>query len=311
MPNHHWTEKDIPDLTGKTAVITGANSGLGYHATLELARKGAHVIMACRSTAKSKEAYDYILKEIPLASLEIMTLDLASLASIRAFSEAFHKKHSRLDILVNNAGVMGIPRVETADGFEMQFGTNHLGHFALTGLLLDVVCVTPESRIVMVSSLMHQFGAMNFDDLMGERRYKRWDAYSQSKLANLLFAYELQRKLGEQQSSTRSIAAHPGYAATHLQFVHAEMQGSALDRWFNQFANTVFAQSGAQGALPELYAATAPQAEGGSFIGPDGRGGSRGYPTTVKSNARSYDLASAQKLWQVSEELTGVKYQFK
>lgn len=308
MPTHPWTEKDIPDLTGKTAVVTGANSGVGYHAALEMARKGAHVIMACRNPAKAREAHNYILKETPQASLEIMIIDLASLASIKAFSEAFHEKHSRLDMLVNNAGVMGIPRVETADGFEMQFGTNHLGHFALTGLLFDILCGTPESRIVTVSSLMHQFGVINFDDLMGERRYKRWDAYSQSKLANLLFAYELQRKLLECQSTTSSMGAHPGYAATHLQFVHAEMQGSALDRWFNQITNAVLAQSGARGALPELYAATAPLVEGGSFIGPDRWGGTRGYPITVKSNPRSYDPVAAQNLWQVSEELTGVKF---
>ena len=308
MSNHPWTEKDIPDLSGKTAVITGANSGLGYHAALELARKGAHVIMACRTVAKAQAAYDQILKEVPNASLEIMPLDLASLASIRAFSEVMHQKFSRLDILINNAGVMGIPRVLTADGFEMQFGTNHLGHFALTGLLLDIIRETPGSRIVTVSSLMHQFGVINFDDLMGERRYKRWDAYSQSKLANLLFAYELQRKLQENHSTTRSIGAHPGYAATNLQFAYAEMRKSALDRWFNQLGNNLLAQSAAQGALNELYAATAPQAEGGSFIGPDGRGGSRGYPKPVKSTARSYDLDTAHKLWQVSEELTGVKY---
>lgn len=308
MSNHPWTEKDIPDLTGKTAVITGANSGLGYHAALELARKGAHVIMACRTAVKAQEAYDHILMEVPRASLEIMTLDLASLASIHAFSDAMHQKFSRLDILINNAGVMGIPRVLTADGFEMQFGTNHLGHFALTGLLLDIINSTPESRIVTVSSLMHLFGVINFDDLMGERNYKRWDAYSQSKLANVLFAYELQRKLADSNSTTRSIAAHPGYAATHLQFVHAEMKKSVLDRWFNQLGNFLMAQSGAQGALNELYAATAPKAQGGTFIGPDGRGGSRGYPKPVKSSARSYDLATARRLWQVSEELTGVKY---
>ncbi|HEX7557221.1 MAG TPA: oxidoreductase [Leptolinea sp.] len=310
MPDQHWTEKDIPDLTGKTAVVTGANSGLGYHATLELARKGAHVIMACRTPLKAQAAFNQIIKDIPDASLEIISLDLSSLASIRAFSETFHARFSGLNILINNAGIMAVPQVLTADGFEMQFGTNHLGHFALTGLLLDVLLAIPQSRIVTTSSLMHQFGVMNFNDLIVQRRYKRWDAYSQSKLANLLFAYELQRKLLEHKSTTRSIAAHPGYAATNLQFVHAEMQGSALDRWFNQVANNIFAQSGAQGALPELYAATAPQAEGGSFIGPDGWGGSRGYPKAVKSIARSYDLADAQKLWQVSEELTGVKYRF-
>jgi NAD(P)-dependent dehydrogenase (short-subunit alcohol dehydrogenase family) len=308
MGNHPWNTNDIPSLTGKTALVTGANSGLGYHATLELARKGAHVVMACRTPARAQAAFDQILAAVPGASLEIMPLDLSSLASIRSFVDTFRQKYSQLHIQINNAGVMGIPRSHTADGFEMQFGTNHLGHFALTGLLLSMVCATPQSRIVTVSSMMHQFGVVHFDDLMGERHYDAWAAYSQSKLANLLFAYELQRKLTARQSATLSIGAHPGYAATHLQFVSAEMQGSNLQRWFNQLGNSLFAQSAAQGALSELYAATAPEVEGGTYIGPDGIGGLRGYPKVVKSNARSYDQAVAQKLWQVSEELTGVTY---
>lgn len=308
MTNHPWTANDIPTLEGKIALVTGANSGLGYHASLELARKGAHVIMACRTAARAQMAFNQILIEILQASLEVMPLDLASLASIHAFVEAFRSKHSQLHIQINNAGVMGIPRRQTADGFEMQFGTNHLGHFALTGLLLNTVCSTPGSRIVTVSSMMHQLGVIQFDDLMGEHQYDNWRAYSQSKLANLLFAYELQRKLAAQPSTTRSIAAHPGYSATHLQLVSAEMQSSSLQKWLNQTANTLFAQSAAQGALSELYAATAPQVEGGTYIGPDGWGGSRGYPTVVKSNARSHDQVVAQKLWQISEQLSGIIY---
>lgn len=306
MNNHVWTEIDIPDLTGKTAIVTGANSGLGYHVALEMARKGAHVVMACRSKNRAREAMDLMLKEIPNASLEIMLLDLASRESIRAFSEAIKEKYSSLNILINNAGIMGIPRTLTTDGFEMQFGTNHLGHFALTGLLFDMIRGTPGSRVVTVSSLMHQFGVMNFNDLMGEKSYKRWTAYSQSKLANLLFAYELQRKFENINADSISLGAHPGYAATNLQFAYAKMKSSVLDRWFNNLANKVLAQSSAQGALPELFAATAPQAEGGTFIGPDR--GSRGFPKVVRSNTRSYDIESARKLWQVSETLTGIHY---
>jgi NAD(P)-dependent dehydrogenase (short-subunit alcohol dehydrogenase family) len=308
MPHHRWTTKDIPNLKGKTAMVTGANIGLGYHAALELARKGSHVIMACRTVSRALAALDQILAEVPGASLELTTLDLASLASIHSFAGTFQSKYSQLHILINNAGVMDIPRRRTADGFEMQFGTNHLGHFALTGLLLKTICETPGSRIVTVSSMMHQAGVIDFDDLMGEHRYDSWGAYSQSKLANLLFAYELQRKLDERKSSALSLAAHPGYAATHLQFVGAEMRSSVVQRWMMRTGNFLFAQSAAQGALPELYAATAPQVEGGAYIGPDGWGGSRGYPTVVRSNARSHNRAVAQRLWQISEQLTGVIY---
>jgi NAD(P)-dependent dehydrogenase (short-subunit alcohol dehydrogenase family) len=240
--------------------------------------------------------------------VEIIPLDLDSLASIKAFAAIFRQKYSQLHILVNNAGIMAIPHRQTADGFEMQFGTNHLGHFALTGLLLDTICRTPESRIVTVSSLMHQFGRMDFDDLMGQKKYDPWKAYSQSKLANLLFAHELHRKLLARQAPARSLGAHPGYSATHLQFVSAEMEGSSLKKWVNGAANTLFAQSAAQGALPQLYAATSPQAEGGAFIGPDGWGGARGYPAVVKPNPKANDLAAAQKLWQLSEQLTGIVY---
>ena len=246
MAHKPWTTEDIPNLSGKTALVTGANSGLGYHASLELARKGAHVIMACRTPARAKQAYDQILLEAPDASLEVMILDLASLASIRAFVAAFQEKHSRLDIQINNAGVMAIPRKMTADGFEMQFGTNHLGHFALTGLLFKTTAGTTGSRIVTVSSMMHLTGVIHFDDLMGEKRYNPWLAYGQSKLANLLFAYELQRRLAAKGYGAISLAAHPGYASTHLQFVSGEMQGSAWAKMQNQVANALLAQPAAQ-----------------------------------------------------------------
>jgi NAD(P)-dependent dehydrogenase (short-subunit alcohol dehydrogenase family) len=308
VKNSRWTAKYIPSLKGKIALVTGANSGLGYHTSLELARRGACVIMACRSEARARSAWNQIQGEVAGADVIVMTLDLASLTSIRAFAETVQKKFTRLDILINNAGIMGIPHQITADGFEVQFGVNHLGHYALTGLLLRLLNATPESRVVTVSSMMHQFGVVDFDDLMGEKAYRPWRAYSQSKLANLLFSYELQRRLSAQHSATRSIGAHPGYAATHLQLVSAEMKGSNLERRFNQLLNTLLAQPAGQGALPELFAATAPQVPGGAYIGPGGLGGSRGYPKLVKSSARSYDLAAAHQLWQVSQELTGVVY---
>ncbi|MCE1253545.1 MAG: oxidoreductase [Anaerolineae bacterium] len=306
MSDTRWTAKNIPSLEGKIALVTGANSGLGYYATLEMARKGALLIMGCRTKQRAEQAYQQMKAEIPHAKIIIMTLDLSSLESITRFAEAVKTQFTRLDILINNAGVMGIPRRETQDGFEMQFGTNHLGHFALTAHLYPLINSTPDSRIVTVSSMMHQLGHMNFEDLMGQKSYDAWAAYSQSKLANLLFAYELQRRLTAKSSHVLSLAAHPGYAATHLQFVSAEMQGSAFWGWINQTANTLFAQPAWQGALPELYAATASQVKGGSFIGPDGQGGSRGYPKVVKSNARSYNEADARRLWEISEQLTEI-----
>lgn len=308
MKNQQWTTSDIPSLHGKIALVTGANSGLGYYASRALAHKGAHVIMASRSKERAQSALNQISNEIPKASIEFMVLDLSSMSSIHAFAGEVQQKFTQLDILINNAGVMGIPRRTTADGFEMQFGTNHLGHFALTGLMLNTLQSAPAGRVVNVSSMLHRSGKMNFDDLMGEKLYDPWGAYAQSKLANLLFSYELQRRLSAKKSAVISIAAHPGYASTNLQLVSAEMKGSKMERGLMQLANTLFAQPAEQGALPELFAATAPYAQAGSFIGPDGWGGSRGFPVAVQSSERSYDLDSAQKLWQVSEELTGVSF---
>jgi NAD(P)-dependent dehydrogenase (short-subunit alcohol dehydrogenase family) len=238
----------------------------------------------------------------------MMLLDLADLSSVHRFAETFAQRHSTLSALVNNAGVMGIPYRQTVDGLEMQFGTNHLGHFALTGLLLPLLTATPQARVVTVSSMMHIFGKINFDDLNGAKKYDPWAAYSQSKLANLLFAYELQRRLANASVSTISLGCHPGYAATNLQFVAAQMNRSHLQEIQNRLANMLLAQSAAMGALPELYAATASNVAGGEYIGPLGLGKMRGYPGVVRSSARSYDVATAQKLWRVSEELTDVRY---
>ena len=309
-----WIEQNIPDLTGKVAVITGANSGLGFEASRVLAGKGARVVMAVRDAEKGNRAAEEIKRVVPAASLEVLSLDLANLASVRRFAEAFPAAHSRLDMLINNAGVMAIPRRVTADGFEMQLGTNHLGHFALTGLLLPLILKTPSSRIVTVSSGAHMFGKVNFDDLQSERSYSKFGVYGQSKLANLLFAYELQRKLQAAGSGasggTISVAAHPGYASTNLQAVGPQMDGSKVGERAMSAANRVLAQSAAMGALPEVYAATSPAVRGGDYIGPDGFMGQKGFPQKVGSNSRSYDQKDAARLWAVSEQLTGVGYTF-
>ena len=304
-----WIEQNIPDLTGKVAVITGANSGLGFEAAKILAAKGAHVVLAVRDAEKGKQAAEEIKRVVPAASLEVLSLDLASLASVRRFAEAFPAAHSRLDMLINNAGVMAIPRRVTADGFEMQLGTNHLGHFALTGLLLPLILKTPSSRIVTVSSGAHMFGKINFDDLQSERSYSKWGAYGQSKLANLLFAYELQRKLARLRAAARS--AWRRIPATHPPICRPwgrRWMARKLGERTMSAANRVLAQSAAMGALPEVYAATSPAVRGGDYIGPDGFMGQKGFPQKVGSNSRSYDQKDAARLWAVSEQLTGVSY---
>jgi NAD(P)-dependent dehydrogenase (short-subunit alcohol dehydrogenase family) len=303
-----WTVERIPDLSGKTILVTGGNSGIGYEAARQFARKGAHVVLACRDVQKGRAAGDAITSEHSQSSVEAMKLDLASLASVRAFAEAYQTRHETLDVLCNNAGVMALPYRRTADGFEMQFGTNHLGHFALTGLLLDVVLRTPGARVVTVSSGAHRMGRMRFEDLQWERGYWRWAAYAQSKLANLLFAYELQRRLKNAQAAVISVACHPGWAATNLQFAGPRMAGSPVMEWLAWLLNRLVAQNAEMGALPTLYAATAPGVRGGDYIGPDGLGEMRGYPTKVQSSRRSCDRKAAEHLWQISEKLTGVRY---
>ena len=298
-----WTTADIPDQSGRTAVVTGANSGIGLIAARELARKGAAVVLACRNTAKGDAATAAIRQDAPGAAVEVRALDLADLSSVHAFAEA---QDGPLDLLVNNAGVMGIPRAHTKDGFEMQFGVNHLGHFALTGLLMPQLRQAENPRVVTLSSTAHKVGRINFDDLQGERRYFRWAAYAQSKLANLLFAYELQRRADDALKST---AAHPGYAATNLQTRGPEAGGvlTRIEDAFMAVANRVVAQSDEMGALPTLYAAVE-ELPGGTYAGPDGFQEQRGHPTPVGSTSASKDREAARRLWQVSEELTGVQY---
>ncbi|HSP96406.1 MAG TPA: oxidoreductase [Candidatus Dormibacteraeota bacterium] len=303
-----WSETDIPDLSGRTIVITGANSGLGFEAALALAGKGAQVVLACRDQAKGRAAEEQIRARHPRATTALMALDLSSLADIRRFAEAARATYPRIDVLMNNAGVMALPHRQTADGFEMQFGTNHLGHFALTGLLLDHLLSSPGARVVTVSSGAHRMGRIRFDDPNWQRGYRKWPAYGQSKLANLLFAYELQRRLAAAGADTISVAAHPGYAATNLQAAGARMQGSSLLERVMDVANWLFAQNAAMGALPQLYAAVAPNVRGGEYYGPDGIGELWGHPRAVISSASSRDAEAARRLWALSEQLTAVTY---
>jgi NAD(P)-dependent dehydrogenase (short-subunit alcohol dehydrogenase family) len=287
-----WDTSDIPDQTGRTFVVTGANSGLGLIAATALGRAGARVICACRNTDKGRDAISGLT-----GALEVRPLDLADLSSVEAFADGID---SPVDVLINNAGVMGVPQGRTADGFETQFGTNHLGHFALTGRLLPRIT----DRVVTLSSAMHKIGKIGLDDLNWEhRRYQRWLAYGQSKLANLMFAYELQHRLQAAGSKLRSTAAHPGYSSTNLQS-HTE---SIQDR-FMAVGNKLMAQSAAMGALPELYAATVPDIPGGTYVGPDGFGERAGHPRPVGSTKASHDRDVQRSLWAASEQLTGVKF---
>jgi len=308
--SNRWTQNDIPDQKGRVVIVTGGNSGIGYEAGLVLAGKGAHVILAVRDVNKGEKAAQAIRERHMQAQVTVMPLDLSDLKSVRAFAQAFLAKYERLDILINNAGVMALPARKTADGFEMQFGTNHLGHFALTGLLLPALKATKDARVVTVSSGVHTSGDIHFDDLQWEKKYDRWGAYAQSKVANLLFAYELQRRLTGAGVDTISLGCHPGYAATNLQSAGPQMDGSMFSLWMMKLANALIAQSQEMGALPTLFAAVALQVNGCDYIGPTSLGGMRGYPDKVRSNDLSYDEKMAKRLWSVSEELTGVVYSF-
>lgn len=306
-----WTTADLPNLSGRTALVTGANSGLGYETALALVGCGAAVTLAVRDVAKGEQASAEMRRAFPNSTVEVGHLDLADLASVREFAAQWSQSHEDgLDLLINNAGVMAIPRRLTADGFEMQIGTNHLGHFALTGLLLPALVARPRSRVVNVSSFAHRMGRLDLDDLMGQRRYRAWGAYGQSKLANLLFTGELQRRLDRAHLSVKSMAAHPGYAHTNLQSASARMQGKSFQARMADRTNDLLAQSAAIGALPTLFAATAPGLPGDSFVGPSGFMEMRGYPQLVGRSARAADLADAAALWTASEKLTGVTYPF-
>lgn len=301
-----WTEQAMPDQSGRTILVTGANSGLGFVTSLELARKGAHVLMTARDPAKGEDALARIRAAVPNASIELRRLDLADLDQVKSFARQLIDDKVPLDILINNAGVMMPPRTLTGQGFELQFGVNHLAHFALTGLLLETLAKQPDSRVVTVSSDLHRRGHIHFDDLDGAKTYGRIAFYAQSKFANVLFALELDRRLRAAGLPLRSLLAHPGYAATNLQ----TSGPTGLLNLFMRIGNRFMAQSMEMGALPQLYAATAPQAESGQFIGPDGRNEMKGYPTLVQPIATARDPEVAAKLWTLSEQLTGVKPSF-
>jgi NAD(P)-dependent dehydrogenase (short-subunit alcohol dehydrogenase family) len=300
-----WTTEQIPDQSGRTAIVTGANSGLGLVCARELARKGASVVLACRNAEKGAVAVQEISRAAPTAQLELAALDLGSLASVQAFAERFRSTHDGFDLLFNNAGVMAPPRRVTADGFELQIGTNLLGHFALTARLIGALEGREDARVVTLSSLAHKTGRIDFDDLQSERRYNRWRAYGQSKLADLMFALELDRRLRAAGSSIKSIPAHPGYAATNLQSAAVP----TVDRLVMVLTNALLAQNADRGALPPLYAATEPGVEGGVYIGPDGIGELRGHPRPVSPNRAARDETLAARLWEVSEALTGVHFE--
>ncbi|MFM8351915.1 MAG: oxidoreductase [Actinomycetales bacterium] len=311
MANHpRWTEEDLPNLTGRQVIVTGANSGLGLCTTQALAKVGANVTMAVRDLAKGAAAREQILGQIGgSASIEVAELDLADLTSVRDFAKTWSLAHpAGLDLLINNAGIMAIPRRATADGFETQFGTNHLGHFALTALLWPALVARTYSRVVTVSSQAHRMGRMNWEDLMGERRYSSWGAYGQSKLANLLFTLGLQQRIDAAGLSILALAAHPGYASTNLQAAGPTMRGSGLGAKFVGVGNRILAQPAQMGALPTLYAATAPDLPNGAYIGPDGFLEQRGHPKVVDRSARAKDIQDANRLWTLSEELTGISF---
>jgi NAD(P)-dependent dehydrogenase (short-subunit alcohol dehydrogenase family) len=287
-----WTADDIPAQDGRTFVITGANSGIGLEAARALGAAGAHVVVACRDTSKG----DHAVAELE-GDFDVRRLDLADLSSVRAFAAELDRD---VDVLIDNAGVMAVPRGQTADGFELQLGTNHLGHFALAGLLLPRI----RDRVVTISSQAHRTGRINFGDLQFERHYQRWIAYGQSKLANLLFMMELARRLDAAGSALRSVAAHPGYSATNLQSHTQSIQDQLMG-----IANWLIAQSAAMGALPTLYAATA-DLPGAAYVGPDGLFEQRGHPKLVDMSGAAKNADAARRLWEISEELTGVRYDF-
>ena len=294
-----WTSDNVPGQQGRLAVVTGANTGLGFETAQVLAARGASVVLAVRDIEKAKRAATRIAETAPGANLMVQRLDLTSLDSIRAAADELRAEHPRIDLLINNAGVMLTPKQTTSDGFELQFGTNHLGHFALTGLLLEQMLPVPGSRAVTVSSIVHRVRArINFDDLQGERSYSRVGAYGQSKLANLMFTYELQRRLSG-AGTTIAVAAHPGLANTEL-----GRNSPAIAAFF--YARV--SQKAAIGALPILRAATDPGVLGGQYYGPGGLFGARGYPKLAASSRRSHDTAIQRRLWTVSEELTGVTF---
>ena len=306
MKSTNWTIDNIPELSGKTILVTGGNSGLGFEAVKAFALKGATVVMACRSLAKGEEAKKQLIALNPKANITVMELDLTDLKSIHSFVNQFKENHSRLDILLNNAGIMMVPYGLTKDGFENQMGTNHLGHFALTAQLLELLKTTPNSRVVNVSSMAHKSGVMDNNNLLYEngKDYSPIKAYGRSKLSNLLFTYELQRFFEKNKIDTIAVAAHPGVSDTNL-FNHA------APKWLMNLLRPLFLfmiQPASMGALPEIRAAVDADVKGGQYYGPDGKKEMKGYPVVVESTEASHNKEDARKLWELSEKLTGVKF---
>jgi len=306
MATNNWTITDIPDLTGKTVIVTGGNSGLGFESVKVFALKGARVILASRSLSKGEEAKKQILKFLPSAEIEVMELDLTDLKSIRNFATSFKKNHIRLDVLLNNAGIMMVPYGLTKDGFENQMGTNHLGPFALTGLLMEALKSTPASRVVNVSSMAHSTGKMDFTNLLYEngKDYTSVKAYSRSKLSNLLFTYELQRFFERNNINSIALAAHPGFSDTNL-------VNHLMNKWYFRILMPLIfkmSQPASMGALPLIRASVDPAAKPNEFYGPDGKRQMSGYPIVVEPKAKAYDSENARKLWEASEKLTSVIY---
>jgi NAD(P)-dependent dehydrogenase (short-subunit alcohol dehydrogenase family) len=304
MAKQGWTAAAMAPQAGKTVLVTGANSGIGFQAARELARQGADVILGVRDAAKGEAARKRILTDLPQAKVSVVPLDMASLTSIQGFAGEFVASGARLDVLVNNAGVMALPkREQTADGFERQFATNHLGHFALTGLLMPALLKAEAPRVVTVASLAHRNGKMEWDNLQGEKSYSPWGAYNMSKLANILFARELDRRAREAHSKLMSVAVHPGISVTNIAGPGSDFKS----RFMRLFGRFLF-QNDEMGALPTLYAATAAEAQGGQYIGPDGFGEAGGYPKVVQPKPQALDEQAGRRLWSVSEQLTGVVY---
>ncbi|WP_226582672.1 oxidoreductase [Halobacillus litoralis] len=306
MSLNHWGMEDIPSLKNKIAIVTGGNGGLGYEAVKAFAIKGATVIMASRSLERGEKARDSILRLYPEAAIDVMSLDLEDLNSVKEFAETFNRNYHRLDILLNNAGVMTTPYGRTKDGFELQLGINHLGHFALTSLLFDRLKATDDSRVVNISSNAHKSGKMDFDNLMFEegKGYSPMKSYGRSKLANLLFTYELQRRIEKEGLDVKSLAAHPGGAQTNLsRHIEDKLLFKILSRPLRMMT-----QSASQGALPGIRAATDPSIEGGRYLGPSGFMEMKGDPVIVKPKTEAFDVLDAEKLWEESERLTGVSF---
>jgi protochlorophyllide reductase len=310
VPSSQWTPDDIGDQTGRVALVTGANSGIGFATARALADHGAHVVLACRNPEKARWAADEMESGLDRSSIELLTLDLSDQVAVRRAAEQFLAAHARLDLLINNAGVMGAPYRQTPDGFELQMATNHLGHFALTGLLLPRLVTTGRSRVVTVSSVMHRAGRIDFDDVAGNKIGNTWASYGRSKLANLLFTAELSRRLDEAGESVMALATHPGWTRSNLIGNGAALGNRRLRAKVSHSFGSLLGQTAATGAGPTLYAATSPDVRPGQFIGPGHISQLFGPPTVVHPSRAARNPADAARLWEISEELTGVYYRF-